>query len=51
MKEKKQKKCDSSGEYMAPESLVVKLSTELIICLSTYSIQELEEGDDVFTWQ
>ena len=51
MKKAKTERAGLRGEYMAPEALTVELAPEEIVCVSTYSIQELEESEDVFTWQ
>ena len=42
---------DFRDDYLAPEALILEISPERIVCVSSWSIQELEEGEDVFTWQ
>jgi len=42
---------DFRDDYLAPKAEIMTICPERLVCVSTYSIQELEEGEDVFTWQ
>lgn len=43
--------------YESPAAIKFRIRPEMVLCVSNYSIlelediQELEEADDIFTWQ
>ena len=37
--------------YESPAAIEFRIRPEMVLCVSNYSIQELEEADDIFTWQ
>ena len=51
MSTKKQNLRLGRGAYLPPEMSEFQMEPLAVMCVSSYSVQELEEGEDIFEWR